>query len=86
MKKWFFLIKTVGLILFLVFLSVFDYPEAKECEVPTNAKASEILPTNLISGPYHRIKGAVVSHGYMYNYTVDSNFGVFDVTGQFAQH
>jgi hypothetical protein len=80
MKTRFFLGGVVALNLFLVLLPAFGHLEAKECEIPTSAKASEILPANWISGPYHRIKEEVASYGYMYRYSVDSDFGVFEVT------
>ena len=54
---------------------------AQSFEVPSNRQASQILPANLISGPYHRVRETVVSYGYMYHYTVDSQFGVFEATG-----
>ena len=83
MKTRFFL-GGVVLSLLLVLLPAFGHLGAKECEIPTNAKASEILPADRISGPYHRIKDAVVSHGYMYRYTVVSDFDVFEATGNGA--
>ena len=85
MKTRTFLRVVMGVLsLLLVFLPAFGPLTAKECEIPTNAKASEILPADQISGPYHRIKDTVVSYGYMYRYTVDSDFGVFEVTGNQA--
>ncbi len=81
MKTRFCMGRVVMLSLFLALLPAFGHLEAKECEIPTNAKASEIFQADWISGPYHRVKDAVVSHGYMYRYTVDSDFGVFEVTG-----
>jgi hypothetical protein len=58
--------------------------ETPRFEVPTNVSASEILPAELISGPNFRVRNTVVSYGYMHRYTVDSDFGVFEVTGDFA--
>jgi hypothetical protein len=81
MKTRFLLRGAVVLNLFLAFLPAFGHLGAKECEIPTNAKASEILPADWISGPYHRIKDTVVSYGYIYRYSMDSDFGVFEVTG-----
>ena len=57
---------------------------AQTFEVPSNRLASQILPANLISGPYHRVRETVISYGYMHHYTVDSQFGVFEVTGDGA--
>jgi hypothetical protein len=38
----------------------------------------------MIAGPNHRVRDVVVSYGYMHHYTVDSEFGVFEVTGDGA--
>jgi hypothetical protein len=57
---------------------------AGEFETPHNRKASEILPSGMISGPHYRIREKVVSYGYMHHYTVDSDYGVFEVTGDAA--
>jgi hypothetical protein len=84
MKTRCFLGGVVALNLLLVFLPGFSHLGAKECETPTNVKAPEILPSDRISGPFHRIKETVVSHGYMYRYTVVSDFGVFEATGNTA--
>lgn len=53
-------------------------------EGPTNLRASDILPPQLVSGPHFRVRDKVVSHGYMHHYVVDSDYGVFEVTGDFA--
>ena len=84
MKTRCFLGRVVVLSFLLVFLPGFGHPGAEECETPTNVKAPEILPANLISGPFHRIKDTVVSHGYMYRYTVVSDLDVFEATGNGA--
>ena len=57
---------------------------AQTFEVPSNRLASQILPANLISSPYHRVREMVVSYGYMHHFTVDSQFGVFQATGDGA--
>lgn len=53
-------------------------------ETPTNRKASDVLPPQLISGPHYRVREVVISTGYMNHYGVDSDFGAFEVTGDFA--
>jgi hypothetical protein len=53
-------------------------------EVPMNRLASEILTRDQISGPHHRVRQEVVSYGYLHHYTVDSDFGTFDATGDMA--
>jgi hypothetical protein len=50
-------------------------------EKPTTLSASRILPPNLIKGPYHTVKEKVVSDGYFNSYTIDSQFGTFEVEG-----
>ena len=57
---------------------------AQEFELPANRSASQILPSDLIAGPHYQIDDAVVSYGYMHRYTVVSDFGAFDVTGDGA--
>ncbi len=53
-------------------------------ELPANRSAAKILPANLLTGPNHRVRDKVVSYGYMHHFTVDSDFGVFEVTGDGA--
>ena len=57
---------------------------AQNFEVPSNRSASQILPSNLIASPYHRVRETVVSYGYLHHFTVDSQFGVFQATGDGA--
>lgn len=59
-------------------------PAAPGFEVPVNRKAGSILPSELISGPHYRVRDTVVFYGYMHHYVVDSDFGVFEVTGDMA--
>ncbi len=64
---------------------VFATPGASQAfEVPANRSAAKILPPNLLAGPHHRVRDKVVSYGYMHHFTVDSDFGVFEVTGNGA--
>jgi hypothetical protein len=73
--------------LLLAALCQFPVPSAigaAKFEVPTNEKASDILPPQLISGSNYRVRNNVVSYGYMHSYMVDSDFGAFEVTGDFA--
>ncbi len=58
--------------------------KAQEFEVPANRKASEILPAELIQGPNYRVQDTVVSYGYMHHWTVDTDFGTFEATGDGA--
>lgn len=57
---------------------------AAEYETPGIRKASVILPSHMLSGKHYRVRNKVVSYGYMHHYTVDSDFGVFEVTGDGA--
>ncbi len=57
---------------------------SQKFEVPANRSAAKILPANLLSGPHYRVRDKVVSYGYMHHFTVDSDFGVFEVTGDGA--
>jgi len=64
--------------------SAISAPAAPRFEVPGSQTASEVLPAQLIAGPHYKVRDKVVSYGYMRNYVVDSDFGVFQVTGDFA--
>ena len=57
---------------------------APQFEQPANRKASDVLPPQLLSGPHYRIRDNVGSYGYMNHYGVNSDFGAFEVTGDFA--
>lgn len=53
-------------------------------EAPVNQNASELLTPEFLSGPHFRVRERVICYGYMHHYTVDSDYGVFEVTGDFA--
>ena len=77
---------TLLLFLFAVFIA-FPLPAAAppvKFELPTDDSVSNVLPPDLISSPYHRVRDKVNSYGYMHHFVVDSDFGVYDVTGDFA--
>ncbi len=57
---------------------------AAHFEVPANRKAVEILPAELLRGPNYQVRDTVVSYGYMHHWTVDSDFGTFEATGDGA--
>lgn len=57
---------------------------AAQFEIPANRKAAEILPAELLKGPNYQVRETVVSYGYMHHWTVDSDFGTFEVTGDGA--
>jgi hypothetical protein len=54
---------------------------AETFETPRNGSASDILPKEKLKGKHYRIRNKVVSYGYMNHFTVDSDFGMFEVTG-----
>jgi len=78
------------MVFFIASLLTFSVPAAISAtamarfEVPGSQTASEVLPRELITGPHYKVRDKVVSYGYMRNYVVDSDFGVFQVTGDFA--
>ena len=61
-----------------------DAVTVSKTEVPHNRSVTEVLPQNMISGPHYRVRETVVSYGYMNHFIVDSDFGVFEVTGDAA--
>ncbi len=50
----------------------------------SNRSASTILPAKMITGPHYTIKDKVVSYGYMSHWSVQSDYGPFEVTGDGA--
>ena len=68
----------------LIFFTAAPPGASQTFEVPANRSAAQILPANLIAGPHYRVRDKVVSYGYMHHFTVDSDFGVFEVTGDGA--
>ncbi len=58
--------------------------EAQVYEAPANRLVRDVLPPQMIAGQHHRVRDVVVSYGYLHHYTVDSDFGVFQATGDGA--
>ena len=56
-----------------------------EFEYGTSYEAADLLPANIIAGSHHRIGDKVQSDGFMFTYTVESEFGRFRATGDYAQ-
>ncbi len=52
-----------------------------EYETPGTRTPSAALPAELVSGPNFKVRNPVLADGYMYQITVDSKFGTFEVTG-----
>ena len=57
---------------------------AAEYEKPQNKKASEIIPPEKLKGPHYTIGNTVIFDDFLYTYTIDSDFGKFEVTGNGA--
>ena len=55
-----------------------------EFEYGTTYKAADLLPANIIAGSHYRITDKVQSDGFMFTYTVESEFGKFRTTGDYA--
>jgi hypothetical protein len=54
---------------------------AAEYETPTSRPVAEVLPPNVAKGPHYTVGDPVAADGYMYHYTVSSEWGPFSVTG-----
>jgi hypothetical protein len=49
-----------------------------------NRPVADVLPKDKITGPHYKIRETVFADGYMHSYRVDTDWGVFDVTGDYA--
>lgn len=58
--------------------------DEKQYETPGTRQVSDILPADMVIGPHYRVREDVVSYGYMYHFTVDSDFGTFEAVGDGA--
>jgi hypothetical protein len=47
-------------------------------------KTASVLPANVISGSHYKIRDTAQSDGFMFTYTVDSEYGTYQVTGDYA--
>ena len=50
-------------------------------ETPQPARAADVLAKGAVAGPHYKIRPTVAFDGYMYRFTVDSDYGPFEVTG-----
>lgn len=50
-------------------------------EAPAVLSATRFLPPAMVAGPNHRVRELVPTDGYQAYFTVDSDFGVFEVAG-----
>ena len=75
-----FMVWAVVLIMFMTPLVAV----AAEYDVPTDRKASDILPADKLSGPHYQIQDKVVCYGYMDQFTVNSDYGPFEPSSDYA--
>ena len=54
---------------------------AADYETPKNKSAKETLPAVVVAGPGYTVRDPVVADGYMYQFNVNSPYGLFGVTG-----
>jgi hypothetical protein len=57
---------------------------AADYEVPGDRSAKDIVPATMLKGPHHRIREVVPTDGYTHRWSVDSDFGIFEVAGDGA--
>ena len=74
----------MNILVALVMMVLPHGPVAAQYEEPANRNVREILPAELITGDHYRIDEAVFLDGFMHTYAVQSDFGVFQVTGDIA--
>ena len=73
----------VVLILFTMFFSA-DFVRTAcggEYEKFSDRKISDILPADKVAGEHYKIRETVQFYGLMDHFTVDSDYGVFEITG-----
>lgn len=77
------LLKYVVVLSVAVFISIgLGRPvSGSEYERFGDRKASDILPADKLAGEHYKISPTVQSYGFMDHFTVDSDYGVFEVTG-----
>ncbi len=56
-------------------------PVAQQYEAYGIRQAADILPPHLRSGAHFKVRDRVVSYDYLHHYSVDTDFGRFEVTG-----
>ena len=73
--------RVVGALCMLLSVSIAD---AADHEVPQDRSAKDILEPGVLKGPHYHIRDLVLADGYMDRWTVDSDFGQFEVQGDGA--
>ena len=69
---------------FFLVLAVVSIAAAQQHQQPADRRAAEVLPREVVTGANYRVLDPVVSDGYMHRFTVRSDFGAFEVTGNGA--
>jgi hypothetical protein len=69
--------KVFAMALLALVTSASSYSADSVFEQPTSVRAAEILPSDLLQGAHHRVDQQVVSDGYLYYYTIRSDYGDF---------
>ena len=70
--------RIVVIFLFIFIRTFFPFPShCQDYEMPTPRTVEEALGPEMGRGPQYRIEEPVQHDGYMYSYTVDSDYGVF---------
>jgi len=57
---------------------------ATSYEAAEPVRAADVVTKGVITGPHYKIRPAVAYDGYMYRFVVDSDYGVFEPTGDGA--
>jgi len=74
----------VGAVAFLLSAVIDTVYADNAYEVPRVRSARTFLDAKIIKGPHHTVRDRVSTDGYLHRFTVDSDFGVFKVTGDSA--
>ena len=53
-------------------------------EAPASYRPSDVLSKERVSGPHYKVENPVAFDGYMYRFTVRSDYGPFEITGTSA--
>jgi hypothetical protein len=68
----------------LVALLLLATAGAAPFEMPRSRAVRDVLPSEIVTGAHYRIDERVLADGYMHHFTVRSEYGAFDVTGERA--
>ena len=49
-----------------------------------NLPVTAVLPADMIAGPHYKVRETAFADGYMLSFRIDTDYGVFDVTGDYA--